>query len=133
MSAQLMNQHLEQLLSANNLRTGSSFENRVTWQLYRMGAIDQIEYQYPIGRYRLDYAWPKKWIALEADGFYHSRPEVAVKDVARDTFLRSRGWLVFRIHDDETMVRQVARVAVIVKDTPDGIWDEAARGWQIIS
>jgi very-short-patch-repair endonuclease len=60
---------LRTVLEQHNLPVGSSLENKVTWRLHLWGALDQCQYR--VGPYRLDYAWPNKLIALEADGPYH--------------------------------------------------------------
>lgn len=79
---------MRSLLDRHDLPIGTSLENRVTWKLHRWGMLDR--YQYHVGPYRLDYAWPSALIALEVDGPNHSRPDVAVRDVARDAYLRTR-------------------------------------------
>lgn len=102
------------LLEAKGLPVGTSLENTVTWRLHRWGILDQTQFR--VGKYRLDYAWPKFKIALEADGPHHWRPDVAIKDVARDAWLRANGWLVFRVdNDSNTLEEQLARVAVVIR------------------
>lgn len=98
MSDALINTSLRNLLHKHGLRIGSRLENSVTWKLHRHGVLDECQYR--VGKYRLDYAWPAERIALEADGVYHWTPEVALKDVARDHFLRGNGWLVFRVDNE---------------------------------
>lgn len=49
--------------------------------------------QYPVGRYFVDFADPKKWIAIECDGkMWHD----AEKDTRRDEELAGLGWSVIR-------------------------------------
>ena len=69
------------VLAEHHLPLGTTLENKVTWRLHRWRMLDRWQYQ--VDRYRLDYAWPGRLIALEADGPHHYRPDVAVKDVAR--------------------------------------------------
>ena len=117
-----VNSAYKTLLTEHNLPHGSSLENRVTWRLHRFGILDQVQYR--VGKYRLDYAWPAKLIALEADGPHHLHPECAFKDVIRDRWLRSQGWLVFRVDDtgdDLTLQNQLARVARIVRSEDDTV------------
>jgi len=124
---------LRTVLENHNLPVGSSLENRVTWRLHRWHALDQCQYR--VGPYRLDYAWPNKLIALEADGPYHLWPDAAIKDAARDRYLRSVGWLVFRIDDtgDEVALEeQLCRVVRMVSSEDDG-WaaqERAQRRWE---
>lgn len=108
-----------QLLVDRGLPTGTSLENRVTWLLHRWKALDQTQYR--VGKYRLDYAWPSVRIALEADGPFHRSPDNAARDVVRDCYLRSLGWLVFRVDDaGGNLEEQLLRVVLCVR----------AEGWQ---
>lgn len=104
---------LRTLLERNNLPIGSSVENHATWLLHRAGLLDQTQYR--VGRYRLDYAWPDLLVALEVDGPMHQVPATAAKDVGRDAWLRSRGWLVFRVDHSVNFEEQVGRVVRLVQ------------------
>jgi very-short-patch-repair endonuclease len=95
---------------------GTHLENRVMRQLSLFSP--RPVQQYRIGRYRADFAWPDLKVALEADGWYHRSPEGAAKDRHRDSWLRSQGWIIFRVddeHGEDVLADQVARVARIVK------------------
>lgn len=101
-------------LEDRSLRIGTTLENRVTMRLNRWACLG--EQQHRVGRYVLDFAWPKQLIAIEADGPHHWRPDVAVKDVARDAWLRSQGWLIFRVDDaSETLDQQLLRIVQIIR------------------
>lgn len=51
--------------------------------------------QYPIGRYFADFANPRAKVVIECDGkAYH---QDKAKDDARDEWMRSEGWSVYRI------------------------------------
>jgi very-short-patch-repair endonuclease len=105
---------LRAVLEYEGLPVGTHLENRVTWQLHKW-KVPEYKWQYCVGPYRLDYAWPAQRIALEVDGPHHWRPDVAVKDVARDAYLRARGWLVFRVDDTEgKLAAQLFRFAMAV-------------------
>lgn len=106
------------LLERDGLPLGTSLENKVTWRLHRAGVLDRQQYQ--VGKYRLDYAWPTLRIGLEADGPHHQIPDMALRDVVRDAYLRARGWLIFRV--DETggnLEEQVCRVCRAVRALSD--------------
>jgi very-short-patch-repair endonuclease len=95
---------------------GTTLENKV--MLLLSLAEQRPEQQYRIGRYRVDFAWPKAMVVLEADGWYHRSPEGAARDRTRDSWLRSQGWLVFRIddeHGDNMLAEQVMRVSRFVR------------------
>jgi very-short-patch-repair endonuclease len=107
----MLNRSYQTLLEKHGLPLGSALENAVTWRLHRAGVLDQ--FQYSVGPYRLDYAWPHRAlkVALEVDGIYHRLPGAAERDAERDRYLRDRGWLVFRIDDGDMIAQQLARVA----------------------
>ena len=79
---------------------------------------DQVKQQHRVGRFKLDFAWPALKVALEVDGWHHRSPEGAAKDAARDSWLRSQGWVVFRVdahHGEEALKDQVARVSGMIR------------------
>ena len=101
---------------------GTYLENQVMLRLSRSERLPRPEQQYRIGRFRVDFAWPGKMIALEADGWWHRSPEGAAKDRQRDSWLRSQGWVVFRIDDErgEDMLEwQLMRVIRLVRSEGD--------------
>lgn len=109
----VIRQAMKNVLEQQGLPIGTFLENMVTWRLHRSRLLDK--YQYPVGPYRLDYAWPKLKIGLEADGPHHWQPNTAIKDVVRDSFLRSQGWLILRIDNEtETLDLQLQRVISVI-------------------
>lgn len=121
-----------QLVESHGWQSGTDLEDRVAWQLHRWNVRPHgvkstprgfstarpldVHQQYPVGNYRLDFAWPDVKAALEADGGWHRTPDVAVRDATRDVWLRDQGWLVFRVHDNpETLPEQLVRVVVVVR------------------
>lgn len=48
-----------------------------------------------VGKYRLDFAWPKKMLYIEIDGKQHE--ERKDKDLEKDNFCKSLGWKVLRM------------------------------------
>lgn len=97
--------------------------------------VGKVVQQFPIGRYRLDFAWPDVKVALEVDGAQHRQPDHAAQDAYRDAFLRGRGWLVFRVDDInvnrlsglENTKRQLARVDQCVRLLQGRSDDDAQR------
>lgn len=67
---------------------------------------DGLHPQYPIGNYRLDFAFPTQKLAIECDGHnYHASKEQRGRDAERDRYLIKEGWLTLRftgtqIHQD---------------------------------
>ena len=61
-----------------------------------------MEPQYPVGKYRIDFALPLQKIAVEIDGHdYHKTKEQRTKDAARDRWLTINGWTVIRFTGSE--------------------------------
>jgi len=58
--------------------------------------------QYPVGRYRLDFAWPARRVACECDGFEHHGSRLAWKrDRARLAAVEGAGWRVVQVTRDD--------------------------------
>lgn len=111
----VIRQHVRRTLADAGLRSGTDLEDRVAYRLHR--ASHTFDQELSVGRYRLDFAWPKFKVAVEADGWHHRSPEGAAKDAERDAWLRSQGWVVLRIDDRhglDSMERQIARASRLV-------------------
>lgn len=96
---------------------GTELENRVAFLLHRYKLRpQQVLQQHRIGRFRVDFAVPDIQFVVEADGWWHRSPDGAARDAERDAWLRSQGWLVFRVddRDGESLETQVARVAHLI-------------------
>ena len=94
----------------------TSLERMVERTLSRYSAPPP-EREYRVGRYRLDFAWPRVLIAIEADGWHHRSPEGAAGDRRRDSWLRSQGWVVFRVddeHGERVLAHQIMRAVRLV-------------------
>lgn len=106
---------LVSVLESRGIRIGTSLENTVALRLSRWNLLDRQQYR--VGKYRLDFAWPDQKIGIEADGPHHWRPDVAMKDAIRDSWLRSQGWLIFRVDEmNGNLDDQLCRVACILND-----------------
>jgi very-short-patch-repair endonuclease len=118
------------VVEAGGWRPGTTFENRVARRLSRWNhGPDQVAQQHKVGRYRLDFAWLDVKIALEADGWHHRSPYGAARDAERDAYLRSQGWLVFRVDDcgdDVDLQQQLSRVCRVVK----ALKEDGCRRWK---
>ena len=102
-------------IAEHGWRPGTDLENMVMRQLTNFRFRPEQEHR--VGRFRLDFAWPDLKIGLEADGWYHRSPGGAARDRQRDSWLRSEGWLVFRVddeHGERMLAEQIMRVAQIV-------------------
>ena len=56
-----------------------------------------FEFQYPIGRYVMDFAFPEVRKVVELDGRNHYRLDYKVRDIERDAYLRGEGYEVLRL------------------------------------
>ena len=56
------------------------------------------EHEYPVGIYSIDFAWPRKKLAIEIDGEQHQRfEEYRKRDNKKDEYLIANGWKILRI------------------------------------
>lgn len=117
---------LDASLLSDGWAEGNWGENRVVGILNGAGIIPaagrkagvlDCRQQHQVGRYVLDFAWPKLKIAIEADGRVHRADATYQHDRIRDAWLRGQGWLVFRV--DTTLAGgleiQVTRVVDVIR------------------
>lgn len=57
----------------------------------------EVEQQFALGRYRLDFAFVWARSAIEADGWVHGNYQVQRRDRERDRQLNDWGWMTYRI------------------------------------
>lgn len=98
--------------------TADSKVEEVFWDAYRMmlpSALDGLEAQHRVGKFRLDFAIPQAKIGIELDGFrYHSSQEAIINDRQRQRALELQGWRLIRfaaqevLSDPQSCVRQAA-------------------------
>ena len=82
----------------------------------------QLLPQYPVGKCFVDFALPKKRIAIECDGrAYHDH----VSDAERDRYLGSLGWTVYRISGSDCKRMLETPWDTIADRQLDGESDEA--------
>jgi very-short-patch-repair endonuclease len=73
-------------------------EAEVAHQLTLLGYTpSDVETQFRLGPYRLDFAIPAERIDIEADGWVHGTRQVRARDSQRDRTVREWGWVVVRI------------------------------------
>ena len=82
----------------------------VAVQLGQLGYTPRdVETQFPLGPYRLDFAIPAERINIEADGWVHGNRDVRARDRERDRTVKGWGWVVVRIDADEDIAAQLRR------------------------
>ncbi len=85
-------------------------EAAVAQQLTALGySPADVETQFPVGPYRLDFALPAARIDIEADGWVHTNRDTRARDRERDRKLKSWGWTVVRISTDGEIGEQLRR------------------------
>jgi len=67
----------------------------------------------PIGPYVVDFAWLSARIVIEVDGASHSIEGRADEDIERDAFLRSQGFRVIRIRDQDAIANRPSAFALV--------------------
>ena len=83
----------------------TDIEKLITDELIKRGLRKGIDFstQYPIKySFILDFAFPDKKLAIEADGEpWHSTPQAKRRDKYRDNILKKQGWKVIRFWGNE--------------------------------
>lgn len=88
--------------TARSLRADLTGAERRLWGCLRGRALGpKFRRQVPLGRYIVDFASFDARLVIEVDGGQHLEEEAT--DVARDAWLRSRGFRVVRFWNDEVM------------------------------
>jgi very-short-patch-repair endonuclease len=67
-------------------------------RLLRKSSLPLPARQYPVGRFRLDFAWPSARIGCECDGFEHHGARLAWKrDRSRLAAIEAAGWRIVHV------------------------------------
>jgi very-short-patch-repair endonuclease len=69
--------------------------------------------QAPIGHVIADFAWLSARIVIEVDGATHEAVEAIARDRRKDAFLRSQGFHVYRVNDNDVIANNPAAFAQI--------------------
>ncbi len=90
-------------LYARHLRWNMTEAERRLWMLLRRKQFDGFRFrrQHPIGPYVVDFFCPSAQLIVELDGGQHAEEEYAIRDETRSRWLRSRGYCVIRIWNNE--------------------------------
>lgn len=66
-------------------------------KLLRGAGIKGWKTNYPIGGYKVDFAFPIEGVVIEVDGWaFHSDPEVFARDRKRQNAIALLGWQILR-------------------------------------
>jgi very-short-patch-repair endonuclease len=70
-----------------------------------------LECEHPLGRHLFDLYVPAANLLIEVDGVYwHSRPEMAARDVRKARAARAAGFLLVRVPEHEVSVERAQRL-----------------------
>ena len=89
------------LADALDATASTALERRVE-EILNGSGLPPHRREYSVGRYRLDFAWPRRRVAVEADGrrWHSSRADFA-RDRAKHNALLASGWRVLRVTPDD--------------------------------
>lgn len=84
--------------NARSLRKNMTDSELKLWSRIRRRQICGLQFyrQRPIGNYIVDFYCPLAGLVLEVDGCQHMQKNHAVKDKARDSFLKQNGLKILR-------------------------------------
>jgi very-short-patch-repair endonuclease len=88
---------------------------RLLWQHLRAGRLCGYKFrrQQPIGRYIVDFICFERKLMIELDGGQH-QSETAQYDIERDAWIKSQGFEVLRLWNNEFLQNQVGALEKIL-------------------
>jgi very-short-patch-repair endonuclease len=113
---------------ARRLRADMNVGERKLWEELRKLDL-HIRRQAPIGRYIADFAHHSAKLVIEVDGGRHDLPENQLHDHDRDEWLRSQGYRIMRVRDQDVIENPkgvAERVSELLKALP---LDGEGLGW----
>ncbi|MFZ5724893.1 MAG: endonuclease domain-containing protein [Pseudomonadota bacterium] len=112
----MINGPRETLKRARKLRSEMSLPELMLWRLLR-GRPDGFKFrrQHPAGAFILDFYCPAVRLAIEVDGQAHDGEQVAQRDAARSSFLKSQHIATLRVPATAIMTNLENAVTRIVE------------------
>jgi very-short-patch-repair endonuclease len=89
--------------AARRLRREPTRAEQHLWKSLRKIEGAHFRRQAPFGRYVVDFVCHRARVVVEVDGAVHSDEEVRAKDIERDAWLNSRGYLVLRFSNEQAI------------------------------
>lgn len=80
---------------ARGLRATPTWTEARLWDRLRLLSV-RFRRQAPMGRYGVDFACHRAALVIEVDGGVHQLTDVAIRDLERDAWLESQGYVVLR-------------------------------------
>lgn len=89
--------------ASKRLRREPTLGEQRLWKGLRKLEGAHFRRQVPLGPYVVDFACHASRIVVEVDGDIHKLPDVAERDVERETWLKGRGYEVIRFSNEESI------------------------------
>jgi very-short-patch-repair endonuclease len=88
---------------AKELRRTLTDAETILWSRLQGGRLSGAKFrrQHPIGPYIADFACREVRLIVEVDGATHASAEERAHDARRTDFLKSQGWDVLRVNNDD--------------------------------
>ncbi|HKP23191.1 MAG TPA: endonuclease domain-containing protein [Dongiaceae bacterium] len=108
---------------ARQLRKNMTDAERALWRLLRQRQIHGVRFrrQVPIDQYIADFACLEMKLVIEADGGQHSESQT---DKVRDAYLRSQGFFVLRLWNNDILTNSDG-VYRVITETVERLSDAA--------
>jgi very-short-patch-repair endonuclease len=93
------------LARRQTLRSNLTPAEAVLWRVLQGSRLGNRKFrrQQSIGPYIVDFYCPAERLVIELDGAAHDSERAAVRDEARDRYLRSQGLIVLRLENRQVM------------------------------
>ncbi len=97
---------------ARQLRKKQTDAEKILWQCLRNRQLkgNKFRRQFQIGNYIVDFVCLEKRLIIELDGGQHANNK---KDLERNIFLKSKGYKIIRIWDNELLVNKESVLEMI--------------------
>jgi very-short-patch-repair endonuclease len=106
---------------ARNLLRRQTEQEQFVWRNLRTRRFADFKFrrQFPLGNYIVDFICLERRVILKLEGGQHGEPDQTLYDAARDAWLRSQGFKVWRFWNHHVMSEWE-----MIADT---LWDELQR------
>ncbi len=99
---------------AKKLRKEQTPQEMKLWKFLRSRGFGSLKFrrQWPIGNCVVDFCCSEKKLIIELDGGQHNEKVITRRDLARDKYLKNKGFKILRVWNNE------------VQDNLEGIFDK---------
>ena len=93
-----------EVYAARKLRRQMSPPEVLLWDQLRGGKLGfKVRRQHPIGHYVADFFARERRLIIEVDGSAHDSGDRPIRDLARDTYMKERGYRILRVAASDVM------------------------------